>query len=75
LLIIDEMSFGPMDRNEASLLFRPVSYRYGRGATLITTNKGIQNWPELLAGAQVLATAVLDRPLHRSHVLNIEGRS
>ena len=52
-----------------------VSYRYGRGAMIITTNKSIRDWTELLAGDEVLATAILDRLLHRSHVLNIKGRS
>ncbi len=75
LLIIDEMGFEPMDRQAASLFFRLVSYRYGRGAILITTNKGIKDWPELLAGDEVLATSILDRLLHHSHVLNIKGRS
>ena len=67
--------FEPMTRQEASLFFRMVSYRYGRGSTLITTNKGIRDWPEILAGDEVLATAILDRLLHHSHVLNIKGRS
>lgn len=75
LLIIDEVGFEPMSRQEASLFFRLVSHRYGRGAILITTNKGIKDWPEILAGDEVLATAILDRLLHRSHVLNIRGRS
>jgi DNA replication protein DnaC len=75
LLIIDEVGFEPMTRQEASLFFRLVSYRYGRGSILITTNKGIQDWPEVLAGDEVLATAILDRLLHHSHVLNIKGRS
>ena len=75
LLIIDEVGFEPMSRVEASLFFRLVSYRYGRGSILITTNKGIRDWPEVLAGDEVLATAILDRLLHKSHVLNIRGRS
>ena len=75
LLVIDEMGFEPMTRQEASLFFRLVSHRYERGSILITTNKGIRDWPELLAGDEVLATAILDRLLHRSHVLNIKGRS
>jgi DNA replication protein DnaC len=75
LLIIDEVGFEPMTRQEASLLFRLVSYRYGRGSILITTNKGIRDWPEVLAGDEVLATAVLDRLLHKCHVLDIKGRS
>ncbi len=75
LLIIDEVGFEPMTRQEASLFFRLVSHRYERGSILITTNKGIKDWPEILAGDEVLATAILDRLLHRSHVIDIKGRS
>jgi DNA replication protein DnaC len=75
LLLVDELGFEPVTRQEASLFFRLVSYRYGRGAMLITTNKSIRDWTELLAGDEILATAILDRLLHRSHVLNIKGRS
>jgi DNA replication protein DnaC len=75
LLIIDEMGFQPMGRPEASLLFRLVSFRYGRGSTLITTNKAVKDWPEILAGDEAMATALLDRLLHHCHVLNIKGRS
>lgn len=75
LLLIDELGFDPMTRQEASLFFRLVSYRYGRGAIMITTNKSVRDWTELLAGDEVLTTAILDRLLHRSHVLNIRGRS
>jgi len=65
----------PLDRHEASLLFRLVSARYEKGSILITTNKAIKDWPEVLAGDEVMATALLDRLLHRCHVLNIKGRS
>jgi DNA replication protein DnaC len=75
LLIIDEVGFQVLDRQEAGLLFRLVNYRYGRGSILITTNKPISAWPEILAGDEVMATALLDRLLHRCHVLNIKGRS
>lgn len=75
LLIVDELGFEPMSREEASLFFRLVTYRYSRGAILITTNKSVRDWTELLAGDEVLATAILDRLLHRAHVLNIKGRS
>jgi DNA replication protein DnaC len=75
LLVIDEVGFEPMTRQEAGLFFRLVSYRYQRGSILITTNKGIAEWPAVLAGDEVLATAILDRLLHKSQVLNISGRS
>jgi len=75
LVIIDEVGFEPMSRHEASLFFRLVTYRYGRGSILITSNKGIRDWPEILAGDEVLATAILDRLLHHSHVIDVKGRS
>jgi DNA replication protein DnaC len=75
VLLIDELGFEPMTRQEASLFFRLVTYRYGRGAILITTNKSVRDWTELLAGDEGLAAAILDRLLHRAHVLNIKGRS
>jgi DNA replication protein DnaC len=72
LVIVDEVGFEVMSREEASLFFRLISYRYGRGSILITTNKGIRDWPEVLAGDEIVATAILDRLLHHSHVLNIK---
>jgi DNA replication protein DnaC len=75
LLVIDEVGFEPLDRQEATLLFRLISHRYERGSIALTTNKGIADWPGVLANDEVLATAILDRLLHRSHVLNITGRS
>jgi DNA replication protein DnaC len=35
----------------------------------------VKDWPEVLAGDGVMTTALLDRLLHRCHVLNIKGRS
>lgn len=75
LLIVDEVGFQTMSRQQASLFFRLVSARYQRGATLITTNKSVKDWPEILAGDEVMATALLDRLLHKCHVINIRGRS
>ncbi len=76
MLIIDEVGFQPMSRDEASHFFRLISYRYQRGSTLITTNKAIKDWPEVLAGDEAMAAALLDRLLHHCHAFNIKkGRS
>lgn len=75
LLVVDEVGFEPLTREEASLFFRLISHRYLRGATIITTNKSIRDWPEILADDEVMTAAILDRLLHKSHVLNIKGRS
>lgn len=75
LLIIDEVGFRQLTRQEASLFFRLVSWRYQKGSTLITTNKAVRDWPEVFAGDEVMVTALLDRLLHRCHVFNVKGRS
>ncbi len=75
LVIIDEVGFETFSREEANLFFRLVSYRYQRGSLCITSNKAIEDWPEMLAGDEVITSAILDRLLHSCHVLNIRGRS
>lgn len=75
VLIVDELGFQTLERREAQLFFRLINGRYERGSTVITSNKGVRDWPDLLAGDEVLATAILDRLLHHCHVVNIDGRS
>lgn len=75
VLVIDELGFQALERRDAHLLFKIISYRYERGSTIITSNKSIGQWPEMLAGDEVLATAILDRLLHHCHVVQIDGRS
>jgi DNA replication protein DnaC len=75
LLIIDEVGFTPLDRRESNLFFRLISHRYERVSTVLTSNKGIADWPEVFAGDEVITTAILDRLLHHAQVFNIKGRS
>ena len=74
VLIIDEFGVWPYDRVAATALFQLISARYERGSVLLTSNKGFGDWGEVL-GDSVIATAILDRLLHHSHVLNIRGDS
>jgi DNA replication protein DnaC len=74
VLIIDEFGVWPYDREAATAFFTLVSARYERGSIILTSNKGFGEWGELLGDA-VIATAILDRLLHHSHVLNIRGES
>jgi DNA replication protein DnaC len=66
---------GRYDRRAATLLFTLIAGRYERGSVVLTANKGFAEWGEVLGGDAVLATAVLDRLLHHSHVLTIRGES
>ena len=67
--------FQALDRRKAHLLFKVIAYCNERGATIFTCNKGVRDWLEMLAGAEVLATAILNRLLHHCHVLQVDGRS
>ena len=74
LLVIDELGYLPFERRAAHLLFQLVSRRYERGSMILTSNQPVGNWGEVFGDA-VLATAILDRLLHHSHVITIKGDS
>ena len=74
LLVIDELGYLPLPAEAASALFQVVSQRYLKTSTVITTNRGVGSWGEIL-GDTTVAAAMLDRLLHRSVVLNLDGDS
>ena len=74
VLIVDEFGIWPYDRESATAFFSLVSARSERGSIILTSNKGFADWGEPL-GDNVIATAILDRLLHHSYVLNIRGES
>jgi DNA replication protein DnaC len=74
LLIIDEFGYLPLEPQAAHLFFALVSRRYERGSILLTSNRSVSEWGLVLNDA-VVATAILDRLLHHSHVLTIRGDS
>lgn len=74
LLIIDELGYLPVEPDAAHVLFQLVSRRYERGSILLTSNRAVSEWGTVF-GDPVVATAILDRLLHHSHVLTIRGES
>jgi DNA replication protein DnaC len=74
LLVVDELGYLPLEKNTAHLFFQLVSRRYERGSMLITTNQTITQWGHVF-GDEMIAAAVLDRLMHHSHVLIIQGDS
>jgi DNA replication protein DnaC len=74
VLIIDELGYLPLSREEASLFFRLVVRRYERACLVVTSNKSFVDWGEVFQ-APILATAILDRLLHHATTLNIKGES
>ncbi len=75
LLIVDEVGYLPMPAEAAAALFQVISQRYLKGSIVLTTNLGIASWGKVFADDQMVAAAMLDRLLHRSVVLNIDGDS
>lgn len=76
LLIIDEVGYLKLDSVQASLVFQVISNRYEKNSPVIlTSNKAFSEWGEVFAGDAVMASAALDRLLHRCTVINIRGES
>jgi DNA replication protein DnaC len=74
LLIVDELGYLPFEKRSAHLFFQLVARRYERGSMLITTNQMVTQWGGVF-GDEVLAAAILDRLLHHSFTLTVQGES
>jgi DNA replication protein DnaC len=75
LLIIDEIGYLPLAREQANLFFQVVAKRYEKGAMILTSNLTFGSWDQAFAGDPVLTAAMLDRLLHHSTVVAIQGES
>ena len=74
LLVIDELGYLPLPAEAASALFQVISQRYLKTSVVLTSNRGVGSWGEIL-GDTTVAAALLDRLLHRSVVLTLDGDS
>jgi DNA replication protein len=74
LMIIDEIGYLPLNKEDSNLLFQFVSYWYEDNSTIFMSNKSYSEWGEIL-GDEVIASAILDRILHHSTTVNIKGES
>jgi DNA replication protein DnaC len=76
LLIIDEVGYLTLEKTQASLLFQAICERYEkRQPIILTSNKAFADWSQVFADDAIMASAALDRLLHRSTVINIRGDS
>ncbi|WP_439641856.1 IS21-like element helper ATPase IstB [Nevskia sp.] len=75
LLIIDEIGYLPMSRDQANLFFQVIAKRYEKGAMLLTSNLPFGQWDQAFDGDTTLTAALLDRLLHHAHVIRIRGES
>lgn len=74
LLVVDELGYLPIDGRRANLFFQLVATRYTKGSIIITSNVSFEGWGKVF-GDEVIASAILDRLLHQSHIFAINGPS
>ena len=74
LLVIDEIGYLPVSQSGAMFFFQLINRRYERASTVLTSNKGFEEWGQIL-GDDVMAAALIDRLLHHCHIVNIRGNS
>ena len=74
LLIIDELGYMPVSKEQANLLFRLVSMRYEKGSIILTSNYNFNEWGEIFSD-QVVAAAIIDRLVHHARIFYINGTS
>lgn len=75
LVVVDELGYTPMDAHRANLFFQVVSHMYTRTSLIVTSNVPFDGWGKVFGGDEVIASAILDRLLHFSHVFLISGPS
>lgn len=73
-LIIDEIGYLPIEKEDAKLFFQLIDKRYENKSTIFTTNITFDKWDDVFQDP-VMANAILDRILHHSHILKITGDS
>jgi DNA replication protein DnaC len=74
ILIIDEVGYLPLQRNQANLFFQVVAKRYEQGSIILTSNLSFGEWDDTFAGNTALTAAMLDRLLHHAHIVQMIER-
>ncbi|EPI40271.1 IS21-like element helper ATPase IstB [Enterococcus faecalis] len=74
LLIIDEIGYLPMTKNWANLFFQLINLRYEKKSTILTSNIPLSQWTDVFQDKK-LTNAIIDRLIHHSKILSINGKS
>jgi hypothetical protein len=75
LLILDEIGYLPLRKDQAELFSQVIAKRYEQGSVILTSNLSCGDWEETFDGNTALTSAMLDRLLHHAHVIQIRGES
>jgi DNA replication protein DnaC len=74
LLIIDELGYMPVTKEQANLLFQLISMRYEKGSIILTSNYSFEDWGQVFQD-NVVAAAIIDRLVHHAKIFYINGSS
>lgn len=74
LLIIDELGYMPIVKEQANLLFQLISMRYEKGSIILTSNYNFDDWSKVFDD-NIVASAIIDRLVHHSSLFYINGSS
>lgn len=74
LLIIDEIGYLSIGELEAKMFFQLIDKRYEKKSTIVTSNINLSDWNQIFVD-NMLASAILDRLVHHSTIVNILGNS
>lgn len=74
LLILDEMGYMPINRDQANLLFQLISMRYEKGSIILTSNYNFDEWGKIFEDT-VAAAAIIDRLVHHANIFYVNGSS
>lgn len=75
LLVLDEIGYLPLKKEQADLFFQVIAKRYEHGSVILTSNLSFGDWEQVFDGNAALTSAMLDRLLHHAHVIQIRGDS
>ncbi len=75
MLVLDEFGFVKLNEEQASYIFQIVDKRYETGSIIITSNLTFSQWGGVLNNDEALTAAIMDRLIHHSHIVNINGES
>lgn len=74
LLVIEDLGMHRLPSTAAEDLLEVFTRRYEQGAIILTTNRPLEDWGQVL-GDTAVAGAILDRFLHHAEIIRLQGRS
>ena len=74
LIILDDFGLQPLDNQNRIALLEIIEDRHSKGSMIVTSQIPVKGWYEII-GEKTIADAILDRLIHQSHRIELEGES